>query len=167
MKPIRLVLALLALSACGEGRILGPDDPLTITSPSGIFRVHARTYSPAVAEHGYLADLYWQQVQTCVGRTARVRDIDIYLMRGEMSNIFPEGRPAFICPYLGGQWVGGCLVNHHAAYVLGAVMENPAWAESWRHELIHLLLWESSGRKIDTDADHGTPPRGIWLCQAQ
>lgn len=163
MRNIVVAAALVFLAGCVHSPT-APEVTGGLLSPSGSFLVVAGSFGPATEFHAAKADEYWSQVEHCVRKTARVSGVPVYLMAPEGTR--EDGVAWFHCPegnYREG--VGGCLIDHSRMYVLGDIAAHSDWAESWRHEMIHLLLWHATGDDGLKDPDHwASPPRGVWTC---
>ena len=115
------------------------------TAPEAGIRIHNRT-DPIYAAK---AENYWDQVETCVGKTA-TPNIDVYIT--EIDGV-TQGMPYFNSAQCGGN-VGGCTLTGKEPipmWVTDYMVYSP---ESIGHEMIHVLLWKTTG---DSDPKHTGP----------
>jgi hypothetical protein len=123
----------LCIAGCGGAHLpLSPDDVL---SPGGLFLIMPGDYGPAVDNQGELAEVYWRDVETCIGARHTPKAFPIALRRWLAR---ADGQHYFIAP--NGHEVTG-YYDRRALYVMG----HPGYSQSWRHEMAHHLFRMATG----------------------
>jgi len=122
-----------------------------ITSPSGEWELSSKDGYPipGILE-AETADRYWQELQACTGMKLTLHSFGLVL-HGWKVGQYPNGTIYLYIDYASTE-VGG-WTDPYAIHVLG----NPSFVESWKHEMLHVLLREV---KHNVDIHHTS---SLWL----
>jgi len=140
------ILAIMGLVGCR-----GPATP-TQGSPGVLFTLYGVQDDPGRQQEMLRM---WEAIRSCAGAPEANPDgLAVHVVLPSQTYVYPSGQAALACPLYPptAGLVGGCSTRAEV-WVLDW-RGGPGWAESFGHEIIHVMRWQVSGRP---DTDHSGP----------